>query len=144
MPRMTVDDVARMAELRTQGLTHRMIREHVPWGESTISLVMRRLAQGDTPEQITDRSRWGGTRQSVAAADAPLLPTLPDAICADADPEIWFRPELEPLAVTICQQCPVLDACRRWALRAGIRHGVWGGMTENVLRSHTSAQRATA
>jgi WhiB family redox-sensing transcriptional regulator len=38
----------------------------------------------------------------------------------------------ETAALAVCAACPVVDACRRWALdpRRPERHGVWGGLTE--------------
>ncbi|MFI6862616.1 WhiB family transcriptional regulator [Streptomyces sp. NPDC050421] len=34
------------------------------------------------------------------------------------------------MAKAICHRCPVLVACRQWALDTHQHHGVWGGMTE--------------
>jgi hypothetical protein len=61
-----------------------------------------------------------------------------DAECRNHDPEMWHpNGTTGPSAVqaadakAVCQQCPVLGACRQWALDRHEQHGVWGGMTEN-------------
>lgn len=60
------------------------------------------------------------------------------AACAGYDPETWFPvndAEYGPAllqaedAKAVCDRCPVVDACLRWALESGQDHGVWGGMT---------------
>lgn len=38
-------------------------------------------------------------------------------------------------AKTICGGCPVSAACLRWAIDAGVDHGVWGGMSEEERRN---------
>lgn len=53
-----------------------------------------------------------------------------------ADPEAWFatraRPadaEVQAWAVASCAGCPALDPCRAYAVAAGERDGVWGGLS---------------
>ncbi len=58
------------------------------------------------------------------------------AACRDADAD-WFFPGPDGdarMAVRICRGCPVRDECLEWALDAGIRYGIWGGMTERERR----------
>lgn len=67
------------------------------------------------------------------------------AACREEDPELFFpvgnRDSSTDLALSICQDCPVLAQCRREALEIPIPHGIWGGMTqearEAVLRTRT-------
>ena len=49
-----------------------------------------------------------------------------------ANPERWQANERNPEAaeaVALCETCPVLDACRSYALSAGEPFGVWGALT---------------
>lgn len=51
-------------------------------------------------------------------------------VCA-SDPGLWWssreRDRVE--AVEWCRSCPLLEACRSYAVAAGERDGVWGGTT---------------
>ena len=66
-------------------------------------------------------------------------------MCRDADLGLFFGPAnamegtaerrrrlLE--AKRICEQCPVLAVCRRYALENGEKFGVWGGLSESERR----------
>jgi len=58
-----------------------------------------------------------------------------DAACKGMDVRLFF-PEVGNIpeeARSVCERCPVIDACREW----GIRHehfGVWGGLSEKERR----------
>ncbi|HET9892612.1 MAG TPA: WhiB family transcriptional regulator [Mycobacterium sp.] len=56
------------------------------------------------------------------------------AACRDEEPELFFPERTDKrgnlAAQRVCWQCPVLPECRRWVLAARIKHGVWGGMSE--------------
>jgi WhiB family redox-sensing transcriptional regulator len=58
---------------------------------------------------------------------------------------LFFPPDgasAEP-ARLICAQCPAREPCLDYALRNGIVHGIWGGMTERERRAlHTRHLRA--
>ncbi len=58
------------------------------------------------------------------------------ARCAGEDPEMWFSviPSEQARAVAICQECPVQAACLSEAL-ASNAEGIWGGLTEDEIRS---------
>jgi WhiB family redox-sensing transcriptional regulator len=65
-----------------------------------------------------------------------------EAACRGRDPELFFPvgsigPALQQLqkAKQVCGRCPVQSICLEWAIRAGIDHGVWGGMSEDERRS---------
>jgi WhiB family redox-sensing transcriptional regulator len=56
------------------------------------------------------------------------------------DPELFFPvgttgPALVQVeqARAVCRGCPVAGQCLSWALDAGERHGVWGGLFEDEL-----------
>lgn len=52
------------------------------------------------------------------------------AACADIHPDVFFPTKgASPLpAQRICSTCPVIDACREYALGHNLL-GVWGGLT---------------
>ena len=59
--------------------------------------------------------------------------------CRQADPELFFHPELErgaarhrrdAAALAVCAECPVLRRCREHVLANREAYGVWGGLTE--------------
>lgn len=71
--------------------------------------------------------------------DIPDEPWVAEAICPDADPEMFFptagQAPVARAAVDICTACPVVDDCLAWALDHNEKHGVWGGKTEDERRS---------
>lgn len=68
------------------------------------------------------------------------------ALCAQTDPDLFF-PEKggsTAPATSICHRCPVRDACLEYALENDIRHGIWGGMSDNDRRRITRERRRRA
>lgn len=58
------------------------------------------------------------------------------ALCAQTDPDIFF-PEKggsTAPATSICSQCEVRAECLEYAVSNDIRHGIWGGMSDNDRR----------
>ena len=63
------------------------------------------------------------------------------AACRDVDPELFFPTAVngaalaaaERRALAVCRVCPVLEACRIWAV-AEQPHGIAGGLTEDERR----------
>ncbi|WP_435829279.1 WhiB family transcriptional regulator [Pseudonocardia alni] len=63
------------------------------------------------------------------------------AACRDVDPELFFPTAVngaalvaaERRALSVCRVCPVLAACRSWAI-VEQPHGIAGGMTEDERR----------
>jgi WhiB family redox-sensing transcriptional regulator len=62
-----------------------------------------------------------------------------DATCRGMNVEIFFHPASErrhqkqrriDQAKAICHGCPVLEECRRHALRTREPYGIWGGLSE--------------
>ncbi len=56
-----------------------------------------------------------------------------DAACAGTDSDLFFPvgedDEAASAAKGVCAQCPVREACLRYALATNQTEGVWGGMT---------------
>lgn len=59
------------------------------------------------------------------------------AACAGHDADLFFSgvPADVELAKSVCAGCPVRDRCADFALKTGVRDGVWAGMGENELRA---------
>lgn len=71
-------------------------------------------------------AEWRDLQELLAVTSTPC----------QADPEAWFatraRPadaEVQAWAVASCLACPALEVCGAYALAAGERDGVWGGLT---------------
>lgn len=72
-------------------------------------------------------------------ADLSAMPTGPDpdemegALCAQSDPDAWYPEKGSGSGWAhiraICEQCPVIEKCRDYALKNDEPHGIWGGMT---------------
>jgi WhiB family transcriptional regulator, redox-sensing transcriptional regulator len=102
--------------------------------------------------------RSAGTIRAAAASESPLpvhgRPEVPSAVsamdwadhaaCLREDPELFFPngnsgPALIQIeeVKAVCNRCPVVDACLRFALENGMTAGVWGGLTEDERRALT-------
>jgi len=58
------------------------------------------------------------------------------AVCLDHDAELWFAaPGSVHEAIALCQTCPVIAECARFADRTNARYGVWGGVDREAGRS---------
>lgn len=76
------------------------------------------------------------------------------AACRDGDPELHFPigstgPALLQIeaAKAVCHGCPVQEACLAYALRNNLRHGIWGGLTEeqrDALKRREARARSKA
>jgi WhiB family redox-sensing transcriptional regulator len=72
-----------------------------------------------------------------------------EARCRTLDPDIFFPSDGLGVqrAVAICAECPVREPCLEYALRNGIQHGVFGGLSERArarLRRTTRADARSA
>lgn len=87
------------------------------------------------------------TRRRTASPAGPAWNAV--AACAGVDPDLFF-PEGAGAAAKaedakkICSRCPVLLACRRWALETRQDYGVLGGMTEDERRAAHGRRLASA
>jgi len=61
----------------------------------------------------------------------PIWSWAAEALCAQADPELWFpdRGESNKVAKSVCRQCPVKEQCLQEALMTP-DYGIWGGTSE--------------
>ena len=69
-----------------------------------------------------------------------------DAACVGVDPRTFFAEGRYAVAQSraargICAACPVRSLCAEFAIQAGERHGVWGGMTQRELRRRRDRPR---
>lgn len=60
-----------------------------------------------------------------------LFPGAERALCKEVGPGPFFPPmgSNGHEGKRICAQCPVRDACERFAVEEFIREGIWGGTT---------------
>jgi WhiB family redox-sensing transcriptional regulator len=70
------------------------------------------------------------------------------AACRGLDPLIFYPltdedDDAEP-AKSVCEQCPVREACLEHALGAREKEGVWGGATERERRRIIRQRRRSA
>lgn len=65
--------------------------------------------------------------------------------CRGCDPELFFptRGESTKEAKAVCADCPVMDACRAWAI-PNEKVGIWGGLSERERRRVRSERHHTA
>ncbi|HLS48491.1 MAG TPA: WhiB family transcriptional regulator [Actinomycetaceae bacterium] len=77
-----------------------------------------------------------------------------DAACLTEDPELFFPigntgPALAQIeqAKAVCQRCPVVETCLKWAMSNNQDAGVWGGLSEDerrALKRRTARARRAA
>lgn len=76
-----------------------------------------------------------GMRHSFERLMANLIAQpaeLQDGLCRQVDPDLFYpeRGGSTKQARAVCARCPVLAACRSWAVETRQAHGIWGGTTE--------------
>lgn len=61
---------------------------------------------------------------------------MEDAECLGTDPELFFpeRGQTTELAKAVCRECIVREECLEYSLENGIKHGVFGGLSERERR----------
>lgn len=67
------------------------------------------------------------------------------ALCAQTDPDIFFPEKGGSIApaTSVCASCPVQADCLEYAITHDIRHGIWGGMSDNDRRKIARDRRRT-
>ena len=86
-------------------------------------------------------------RHHTSATPAPTcVGWREEAACRGADLALFFpsRGESAGPARQICASCPVRELCLDYALRHGIVHGIWGGLTERDRRALRSRHVSTS
>ncbi|MFN3601651.1 MAG: WhiB family transcriptional regulator [Dietzia sp.] len=78
--------------------------------------------------------RWGWVDRGSCVGNPDLFYN------SDDDPK-GQRRRKEELAKQVCDHCPVLVECRRYALASGELYGVWGGLTELERHKLSGRQR---
>lgn len=78
----------------------------------------------------------------------------PEAACRGLDPEFFFssdeianrqeRLEREAEAKAVCTRCIVRSDCLSYALEAGERYGIWGGLNPQERRALGRGRAAAA
>ena len=66
-----------------------------------------------------------------------------DGACLGADPDLFFpeRGESTREAKEICRGCDVREVCLEYALTAGEKFGIWGGLSERERRRIRRSRR---
>jgi WhiB family redox-sensing transcriptional regulator len=69
----------------------------------------------------------------------------PQAACRGLDPDMFFasedlenrqeRREREATAKAVCARCGVVEECLTYAIAAGERYGIWGGLNADERRA---------
>jgi hypothetical protein len=66
---------------------------------------------------------------------AVVNPTFTQALCKQHDNNLWFDADTQKEAISICQTCPELEACRTYALTLPVdTEGVFAGLTAKQLK----------
>ena len=68
------------------------------------------------------------------------------AACRVIPVELFFPPAEQEAddAKLVCQECSVKDPCLEFAITAGERFGIWGGLTPQERRSLAAKRRSRA
>lgn len=79
------------------------------------------MVSADLSIARTARQAWGELKAALVDVREPVP--------CEAFPEVWFGAlGMSDEARAGCRRCPVAAPCLGYALVAGERHGVWGGL----------------
>lgn len=68
-----------------------------------------------------------------------------EAACVGRDVDFFpGRGESTAAAKALCATCPVVGTCLDYAMEHGIKHGVWGGLSERERRPLRKARSQRA
>lgn len=73
------------------------------------------------------------------------LTWMEEALCAQTDPDIFY-PEKggsTAPATSVCASCAVRAECLEYAVANDIRHGIWGGTSDNDRKRMARERKAT-
>ena len=109
------------------------------------------------PEHSRNRPRSTDAREAIMKLHGTLPSQGRDwpsqALCKGQPTEIFFAADNERgvqlrrnerCAKQICWSCPVLEACRSYALNAHEPYGIWGGLTPSERRRVRAANSRRA
>jgi len=93
-----------------------------------------RLRERRVAAQQAKRRRLRAVAEPDAVPEAPVF--LGDLPCRSGDPDLWFSDAQADIARAkkACYACPVLGACRAWALDHPGEWGIWGGLDRRQRR----------
>ena len=70
------------------------------------------------------------------------------AACLNSDPEIFFPDpsdvETALKAKAVCDTCPVIDECGRFAIRTRQPEGIWGGLNKQGRKRRAESEQLHA
>lgn len=85
---------------------------------------------------------------TAAITDTANATWMTEGACHRADPDLFFPISASEAgadqvrrAISICDRCGVEAECLRYALAHRIKHGIWGGRTEQQRESLIRARR---
>lgn len=84
-----------------------------------------------------------GHDSSLVGALGDRIGWQSEARCAGvADPDRFFPERGQPVSAAkrLCNNCPVREPCRDYAIDEDIQYGVWGGMTTRQRRQYAFQQ----
>jgi WhiB family redox-sensing transcriptional regulator len=67
--------------------------------------------------------------QTVRANGGAECEQVPEIFYPEDIPFLTERRQAEKLAQTICNRCPLIDACADFAINTNELYGIWGGLT---------------
>lgn len=88
-----------------------------------LRLALQRAGREDLIERLASRT---------PDPTPKLTAIIGAAACVGTDPEVFFNPDTEAEAISICNGCPVRVKCLDWALSYGPSldlEGIFGGLT---------------
>lgn len=144
---LTITQVARLAAASVTAVA-RMVREgRITARRDPTDGVTWRIPRDEVAKVIALRAEWRDSGKGVANRRiAPVIGELDwqdRGKCQDR-PDLYMGPyaessarkrRREASAVAICATCPVMQTCRSYALAGSERYGVWGGLTQEALRT---------
>jgi WhiB family transcriptional regulator, redox-sensing transcriptional regulator len=85
---------------------------------------------------------------NAVISDPSHAPWMADGACRDEDPDLFFPigtgqadAAQTRRARSICHRCDVEAQCLRYALSNRVKHGIWGGHTEQERVTITRARQ---
>jgi WhiB family redox-sensing transcriptional regulator len=85
---------------------------------------------------------------TASLADTAHETWMTEGACNDEDPDLFFPISASDAGVdqigqakSVCDRCGVESDCLRYALNNRIKHGIWGGLTEQQRQSLIRSRR---
>ncbi len=103
-----------------------------------------RAAQAPEDPRVAQALMQGIFDLGYGFAEEETLGWMEDALCAQTDPDIFY-PEKggsTAPATSICENCGVRSECLEYAVTNDIRHGIWGGTSDNDRKRMARERKA--